>query len=85
MGEPTIVWDISLGVASALQNPKSANLTYPLWRRILAGLRSLCIILFFIIEVKAATNYLNILSASCSGSIFYPVMISSSVPPLQYS
>lgn len=84
MGDPNIVLVI-LAFSKLLQKPKSPSLTTPLLKKILSGLRSLCIILYLLSTWKASMSCLKIKSAVFSGMTLSLRSMPSRVPPLQYS
>lgn len=84
MGEPTKVFLTSEGEIS-LAKPKSAILSYPFLRRILAGFKSRWTILFSSSRVNAYTICLNKSMQSLSDMNLLSAKYFSKSPPLQYS
>lgn len=85
MGDPSMVLAISSAEVRFLQNPKSPSLMIPLWKNMLSGLRSLCMMLYLFNTWKASRSCLKMRRADCSES--FPCLESRpyKVPPLQYS
>lgn len=65
IGEPSIVRAISFAPERFLQNPKSPNLIIPLWKKILSGFKSLCMILYLFNTWNAYKICLKISNADC--------------------
>lgn len=85
MGEPNIVLAMSSAEPKFLQKPKSPSLMISLWKKILSGFMSLCMILYLLRIWKASSNCLKISKALCSDNFFSFASRFSRVPPLQYS
>ena len=84
MGEPSIVLAISYAELRFLQNPKSPSFMIPLWKKILSGFISRCMMLYLFRIWNAYSNCLKIRSAFGYDSFFSLESSPSRVPPLQY-
>ena len=83
IGDPNIVFVI-YAFSKLLQNPKSQSLIIPLWKNILSGFKSLCMILYLFNILKASNNCFKITNEFFSYILFYFLNNPYNVPPLQY-
>lgn len=83
-GDPNIVV-VKSSCDNSLANPKSATLIFPSCFRILANLKSLCMILFFTRVLKAFRIWQRYSTAFSSVKNFYLLSSAIKSPQLQYS